>query len=615
STTGGVWSTSDATVADVSASGVVTGVSTGSATITYTVTDGNGCTNSTSASVTVNAAPTATVTASGATTFCAGGSVDLTANAGTSYLWSNGAQTQTITVTTSGSYSVTVTNGSGCSTTSAAEAVTVNPLPTVAAITGSPDVCVGSTTVLASSTTGGVWSTSDATVADVSASGVVTGVSTGSATITYTVTDALTGCTNSTSASVSVDSSPAIPVIVANGPTTICPSSSLTLTAPAGYTYVWSTGDQTASISVNQTDSYTVTVSNAAGCSTTSAPIDVTVEDVTAPTLVVPNDVIVSVNGGCEATVVIGNALAVDNCTLVSLTNDAPLFYPIGTTIVTWTATDASGNVTVLTQEINVVDDINPIITAPEPTVAYTDDNCEALGVNIGAAVATDNCNTGLVVTNDAPVVYPIGLTIVTWTATDAYGNASTATQDVNVYDTVLPTIDLVNIDITLDAFGESVILFGDVDNGTTDNCGISSITLSQTDFNCDNVGNNSITVTVTDNSGNISTAIVDVFVNASEFCGDDSWNGPKVPEAFTPNGNGINDYFVVPGLDGYDLRELTVFDRYGGVVYESNSYNNDWDGTNMSGDRLPDATYYYILSVTGGKTKAGYVYINRVKQ
>ena len=528
-------------------------------------------------------------------------------------MWSNGAQTQTITVTTSGSYSVTVTNGSGCSTTSAAEAVTVNPLPTVAAITGSPDVCVGSTTVLASSTTGGVWSTSDATVADVSASGVVTGVSTGSATITYTVTDG-NGCTNSTSASVSVDSTPAVPLIVANGPTTICPSSSLTLTAPAGYTYVWSTGDQTASISVNQTDSYTVTVSNAAGCSTTSAPIDVTVEDVTAPTLVVPNDVIVSVNGGCEATVDIGNALAVDNCTLLSLTNDAPAFYPIGTTIVTWTATDASGNVTTLTQEINVVDDINPTIAAPEAVLAYTDDNCEATGVDLGTAVASDNCNTGLVVSNDAPVVYPIGLTVVTWTAIDAYGNTSTATQDVNVFDTVAPVIDLVDIDFTLDALGEGDIVFDDIDNGTTDNCGIATITLSQTDFNCDNVGNNVVTVTVTDNSGNVSTEEVNVFVNASAFCGDDSWDGPAVPEAFTPNDNGINDYFVVPGLDGYNVRELTVFDRYGGVVYESNLYNNDWDGTNMSGDRLPDATYYYILTITGGKTKAGYVYINRVK-
>ena len=492
-------------------------------------------------------------------------------------------------------------------------AILVNPLPTVASITGSPDVCVGSTTVLASSTTGGVWSTSDATVADVSASGVVTGASAGSATITYTVTDA-NGCTNSTSASVSVDSTPAVPIIVANGPTTICPQSSVTLTAPAGYTYVWSTGDQTASISVNQTDSYTVTVSNAAGCSTTSAPIDVTVEDVTAPTLVVPNDVIVSVNNGCEATVDIGNALAVDNCTLLSLTNDAPTFYPIGTTIVTWTATDASGNVTTLTQEINVVDDINPTITAPGAVVAYTDANCEATGVDLGTAAASDNCNTGLVVSNDAPVAYPIGLTVVTWTAIDAYGNTSSATQDVNVFDTVAPVIDLVDIDFTLDALGEGDIVFDDIDNGTTDNCGIATITLSQTDFNCDNVGNNVVTVTVTDNSGNVSTEEVNVFVNASAFCGDASWDGPPVPEAFTPNDNGINDYFVVPGLDGYNVRELTVFDRYGGVVYESNLYNNDWDGTNMSGDRLPDATYYYILTITGGKTKAGYVYINRVK-
>ena len=412
----------------------------------------------------------------------------------------------------------------------------------------------------------------------------------------------------------SVDSTPAVPIIVANGPTTICPQSSVTLTAPAGYTYVWSTGDQTASISVNQTDSYTVTVSNAAGCSTTSAPIDVTVEDVTAPTLVVPNDVIVSVNNGCEATVDIGNALAVDNCTLLSLTNDAPTFYPIGTTIVTWTATDASGNVTTLTQEINVVDDINPTITAPGAVVAYTDANCEATGVDLGTAAASDNCNTGLVVSNDAPVAYPIGLTVVTWTAIDAYGNTSSATQDVNVFDTVAPVIDLVDIDFTLDALGEGDIVFDDIDNGTTDNCGIATITLSQTDFNCDNVGNNVVTVTVTDNSGNVSTEEVNVFVNASAFCGDASWDGPPVPEAFTPNDNGINDYFVVPGLDGYNVRELTVFDRYGGVVYESNLYNNDWDGTNMSGDRLPDATYYYILTITGGKTKAGYVYINRVK-
>ena len=80
--------------------------------------------------VTVNAPPTATITPSGPTTFCTGGSVTLTASAGSSYLWSNGATTQAINVTSSGNYSVTVTNASGCSATSAATAVTVNALPT-----------------------------------------------------------------------------------------------------------------------------------------------------------------------------------------------------------------------------------------------------------------------------------------------------------------------------------------------------------------------------------------------------------------------------------------------------------------------------------------------------
>src|SRR2546425_5848162 len=73
---------------------------------------------------------------SGPTTFCAGGSVDLTANpAGGTYLWSNGAVTRTITVSSSGNYSGTVTDGYGCSA-QASQGWTVNPLP-VASITSS----------------------------------------------------------------------------------------------------------------------------------------------------------------------------------------------------------------------------------------------------------------------------------------------------------------------------------------------------------------------------------------------------------------------------------------------------------------------------------------------
>ena len=67
---------------------------------------------------------TATITPGGPTTFCAGGSVTLTANAGVSYLWSTGETTQSIVATTSGSYTVTVTYAGACSDTSPATSVT-----------------------------------------------------------------------------------------------------------------------------------------------------------------------------------------------------------------------------------------------------------------------------------------------------------------------------------------------------------------------------------------------------------------------------------------------------------------------------------------------------------
>jgi hypothetical protein len=85
-----------------------------------------------SAVVTIDTLPTATITAAGSISFCAGGSVTLSATPGISYLWSNSANTATTTIATAGSYAVTVTNGKGCSATSAPTIVTVYALPVVA---------------------------------------------------------------------------------------------------------------------------------------------------------------------------------------------------------------------------------------------------------------------------------------------------------------------------------------------------------------------------------------------------------------------------------------------------------------------------------------------------
>ena len=97
---------------------------------------------------------TPTITAGGPTTFCAGGSVNLTSSAGTTYLWSNGATTQSINVTKAGSYSVRVKNASGCqSAASVATIVTVNTLPATPTITagGPTTFCAGGSVTLKSS--------------------------------------------------------------------------------------------------------------------------------------------------------------------------------------------------------------------------------------------------------------------------------------------------------------------------------------------------------------------------------------------------------------------------------------------------------------------------------
>ncbi|MRG46988.1 T9SS type B sorting domain-containing protein [Chitinophaga sp. SYP-B3965] len=77
-----------------------------------------------------------------------------------------------------------------------------------------------------------------------------------------------------------------------------------------------------------------------------------------------------------------------------------------------------------------------------------------------------------------------------------------------------------------------------------------------------------------------------------------------------TPNGDGINDKWVIRNISSYPDNELKIFDRGGRMIYQRRNYNNEWDGT-MNGQRLAEGTYYYILTIDGsGKTVKGYITI-----
>ena len=175
--------------------------------VTVSYSNSDGCTSATTSSTTtIFEVPTFTVT--NPTAVCSPATVDITtavSNSALSYqYYTNSSATSvyaTPTAATAGTYYIIGGNGT-CYSATESVTVTVNALPTVTAITGTTSVDTGATTNLASSSTGGVWSSSDEAVATVNPNGVVTGVSVGTATITYTITTG--GCSNSQSVIVTV---------------------------------------------------------------------------------------------------------------------------------------------------------------------------------------------------------------------------------------------------------------------------------------------------------------------------------------------------------------------------------------------------------------------------
>ncbi len=180
-TTGATWSSSTPSVASISTTGIVTAASTGTTTVSYT--NGSGCARS--AVVTVNAAVPVNT---GADVVCLGQATTL-ANTASGGSWISSVpgnatvhiSTGLVTGVSMGTSNISYIVSPGCYNITH---VTVNNIPD--AITGTASVCIGATTALSHPVSGGTWASSNTARATIDASGVVTGISFGSATITYT---------------------------------------------------------------------------------------------------------------------------------------------------------------------------------------------------------------------------------------------------------------------------------------------------------------------------------------------------------------------------------------------------------------------------------------------
>jgi len=124
---------------------------------------------------------------------------------------------------------------------------------------------------------------------------------------------------------------------------------------------------------------------------------------------------------------------------------------------------------------------------------------------------------------------------------------------------------------------------------------------------NVNSLGNYVNVATITSNNSEFyDSNLANNIASVEAFPGDFN-----IPNAFSPNGDGINEVFRIQGLKAQS--SLTIFNRFGKLIYQSENYNNDWNGTDSDGNILESDTYWYVLVMPGFPVAfKGFVYLKR---
>ncbi|MDQ2770981.1 MAG: T9SS type A sorting domain-containing protein [Bacteroidota bacterium] len=408
--------------------------------------------------VTVNPAPTATLTAGGPTTFCAGGSVVLTATAGTgnTYQFFNGttslgaaSATNTLTAAAAGSYTVVVTNASTCSATSAATTVTVNPATTATFSYSGSTYCASGTnpTPTVTGTAGGTF----ASTTGLSLNATTGAINLAASTLgTYTVTYSVGGsCPSSATASVTVTSAPsasfsyAQPSYCAGSTGTIAPafgtnsSGGAFSASPAGLTVNATTGAITLASSTAGTYTVTNTIAASGGCASATATATVTINALPTATLTAGSATTFCAGGSVVLTAAAGTGNTYqffNGTTSLGTASATNTFTASATGSYTVVVNNASGCVATSTATTVTV---NPATTA---TFSYSGSTYCASGTNpaatvTGTAGGTFASTTGLSLSATTGAINLSASTPGTYTVTYSVGGpcASSATASVTI--------------------------------------------------------------------------------------------------------------------------------------------------------------------------------------
>jgi gliding motility-associated-like protein len=553
-----------------------------------TVSDAIGC-SATSLPINVVVQTPPTVNLGGPFTQC-GGTVTLDAqNPGSSYLWSNGDTTQTITISSFGTTSVSVTISNTCGTfTSQPASVTILAPPSQATITanGATSFCQGDSVALfASAGTAYLWNPNGETSQSIVVS------QSGSYSVQVT---AANGCTSvSNPVTVTVLSGSGNPAqITANGPTTFCLGGSVTLTSNNPTGNLWNNGSNQSTLTVFSAGTYILNVNNNNGCSLGSDTVVVTtlfnptavITLSNSPQLCAGDSITLTVNDNAsyQWTQLVNNQ-TVNLGTTQSITLDTAGTYSV-------IVTGANG-CTSIAQSVLVT-------TAPaaQPPVITVNGqlNCGSGSVELVASGGSNffwnTWSTSSTITVTQSGYYSV-------TSQNVFGCKATS-------ETVFIPQGVSNMQISLDALV--------YDNGFWN-------------VRCPKGSDGQITAVVTNGQepytyawdGGQTTQVISglkagsdvvykVLVTDAFGCtveGSTTLTEPpaaleKMPRGFSPDGNGVNDDLVIPGIKAYVTNNITIFNRWGNEVYNSEGpYQNDWSGKGKNGDDLPEGTYFVVFT------------------
>lgn len=508
----------------------------------------------------------------------------------------------TVSGFSAGVYTITVQDAAGCPNTST---VTVGSTagPTNATISTVSDTCGRSVGTL--SVTNVVGGTPAYQYSINGSANQVSNVFTGLATGNYTVlvTDN-NGCSFVHYDSVKTVGPTVSPVITASGPVNFCQSGSVILSSSIASGNSWNTGATTQTITVNSTDTLSLTVSQF-GCTVNSNTVIVTVNP--NPTITVSNPVTI-----CEGTSTTLTASGATNYTWspaagLSSTSSATVTATpgvAGTYTYVVNATDANScpgsNTVVVT--VAPAPSGAPLVTTPVYYCLHQTATALTATASSGATLNWYDASMNPLSSAPTPATSPMGTT--TYYVTQSIGSCTSGKDSIKVTVVAQPDASFTTSPSAGNILAAQSVTF-------TPNQSPAPYLSFTWDFGDPSSGTSNTSVLInpthTYNSQGLYCAALVVTSSLTPTCPAantlclDVLNGIEItiPNVFSPNGDGINDFFSVKS-SGLNTLSCAIYDRWGLKLYQWDGVNGHWDGTEMKGGKnVTDGTYYYIIETT----------------